>query len=226
MSCADCPELVVGTIAREVQKTLDKVRRVKELTRTFNRLLTEIQGKIEDDLQALIDRIPTPPVLDISDIIDYYQCPLTPIAVQIDLTILRNMDPRLVGQRLAVIIRSETEAVIRLYEEAVRRLRSYDLVRLVRKYIQEVYRVMEDATRFVLEYPVNLGRALLVKELCPDIYADPGRPFKALVDEVTTWSFDGLMPSDIDSRARSVVRVLAQGESKLLAWKTLGTVIV
>lgn len=226
MSCDTCPELVVGTIAREVQRTLDKVRRIKALTTAFNRLFSEIADKILDDLDALVDLIPAPPVLDISDIVAYYTCPLTPVALEIDLTILQKMDPREVGVRIRRIMREEGNAVIALYEEAVRRLESYDLVRLVRKYIQEVYRVMEDAAAFVLEFPINAGRALLVKVLCPDIYEDSRRPFKALVEELTDWSFDGILPSGIDERGKDAVRILATAESKLLAWRTVGTVIV
>ncbi len=226
MSCDTCPELVVGTIAREVQRTLDKVRRIKALTTMFNRLFGEIADKIQDDLEALVALIPTPPILDISDIVAYYTCPLTPVALEIDLTILQKMDPREVGVRIRRIMREEANAVIRLYEEAVRLLKSYDLVRMVRTYLRELYRVMEDASAFILEYPINAGRAALVKVLCPDIYASSSRPFKALIDELTTWSFDGILPSGIDERGRAIVRTLARGEAKLLAWRSVGTVII
>ncbi len=226
MSCDTCPEVVVGTIAAEVQRTLDKVRRIKYLTTVFNRLFSELAGKIEDDLSALIDLIPTPPVLDISDIVAYYTCPLTPIALEIDTTVFQNMDPRLAAVRLRRVMQAETNAVIALYEEAVQSLRSYTVVRLIRKYVQEVYRTMEDAAAFVLEYPINLGRSILVRELCPDIYDSDARPFKALVEELQDWTFDGILPAGVNSEAESVIRILATGEARLLAWRTLGTIIV
>lgn len=226
MSCDTCPELVVGTIAREVQRTLDKVRRIKALTTMFNRLFGEVADKIQDDLEALVALIPAPPVLDISDIVAYYTCPLTPIALEIDLTIIQKMDPREVGVRIRRIMREEANAVIRLYEEAVRLLKSYDLVRLLRAYLREMYRVMEDASAFILEYPINAGRAALVKVLCPGIYADQSRPFKPLIDELTNWSFDGILPSGVDERGQAIMRTLARGEAKLLAWRTVGTVII
>jgi hypothetical protein len=226
VGCDTCPELVVGTIAREVQRTLDKVRRIKALTTMFNRLFSEVAGKIQVDLEALVALIPEPPVLDISDIVAYYTCPLTPVALEIDLTILQKMDPREVGVRLRRILREESNAVVRLYEEAVLRSADYNLLRLLRSYLREMYRVMEDASEFILEYPINAGRAALVKVLCPAIYADSSRPFKALIDELTTWSFDGILPSGVDERGRAVMRILARAEAKLLAWRTVGTVVI
>lgn len=226
MACSDCPDLVVATIAAQVQRTLDKVRRIKEVTRSFNLLLAQIGDKILDDLNDLVGLIPDPPVLDISDIVDYFLCPLTPVALEIDLTLLQNMDPRLIAVRVRRILKDETARVIALYDAALRKLRSYDLVKILQRYIAEVYRAMGDALEFILEYPINLGRALLVKAMCPAIYADGQWPFQALVTELQDWSFDGVVPSGIDARAEGVVRLVAQAEVKLLAWKNVATVIV
>ncbi len=226
MACSDCPDLVIATVAAQVQRTLDKVRRIKAVTTSFNRLLAQIGDKVLDDLNGLVDLIPDPPVLDLSDIVAYYLCPLTPVALEIDLTLLQNMDPRLVEVRVRAILKNESARVIKLYNEALRTYRSYDLIVTMQRYVTEVYRAMEDAGEFILEYPVNLGRAVLVQQLCPDIYNDSQWPFRALVTEITDWSFDGVIPTGLDDRAAAAVRLVARAEQKLLAWKTVGTVVV
>lgn len=226
MACTDCPDLIVSTIAAEVQGTLDKVRRIKYVTESFNRLLAQIGDKVLDDLNTLVDLIPDPPTLDISDIIDYFLCPLTPIALEIDPSLLANMDPRLVAVRLRRIVKNMTAEVIRLYNEALRLLKSYDIVKIMQRYVAEIYRAMGDAFEFIAEYPINAGRALTVKVLCPDIYESNRWPFKALVTELSNWSFDGIVPSGLDERAASSVRLVAAAEAKLLQWKTLCTVVV
>ena len=226
MSCDTCPDAVVATIAAQVQRTLDKVRRIKWVTESFNRLLAQIGDKIIDDIDELVDLIPDPPVLDISDLVAYFTCPLTPVALEIDLTLIENMDPRIIGIRIQRILKYEVAQVIRLYNEALARLRSYDLVKLIQRYIAEIYRAMGDAAEFIAEYPINAARALTVQVLCPKIYADTALPFKALIDELSNWSFDGIIPSGIDARAQAAVRSVARGEAKLLQWKTAATVIL
>lgn len=226
MACTDCPDIVVATIAAQVQGTLDKVRRIKWVTQSFNQLLAQFGDKIVDDLNGLVDLIPDPPLLDLSDIVDYFLCPLTPIALEIDLTLLQNMDPRLVAVRVRRILKDETARILLLYDEALRALASYDLVAVMRRYLAEVYRAMGDAFAFIAEYPINISRALLVKGLCPAIYADSRWPFKALVDEVSDWSFDGVIPTGIDVRAEAPLRLLARAEVKLLSWRTVATVVV
>lgn len=226
MACTDCPDLVVSTIAAQVQGTLDKIRRIKWVTTSFNRLLAQIGDKVVDDLTTLIDLIPDPPVLDISDIVDYFLCPLTPLALEIDPSIFANMDPRQIAVRIRRIVKNVTADVIRLYNEALRLLRSYDLVRIMQRYVAEIYRAMGDAFEFIAEYPINVGRSLTVQVLCPDIYNNPRWPFKALVAEISNWSFDGIIPTGIDPRAAGNVRLVAQAEAKLLQWKALGTVVV
>ncbi len=228
MSCADCPELVVGFLAREVQLTLNRVLRIKELTNEFNGLFRDLAPAILDDLTGFVAAIPAPPVFNLSSIVGFFTCPLTPLAVAdfININDLTTADVQTVAKVMKRLFKAESGKVIADSEDRFRNLRSYRPLSLMRLFLQATKLTVGDLPEFTTEYPVNLARCLLVRDQCPEIYDSDDRPFKFLVQAVTDWNFDGILPSGIESNAEPVMRLLATAEVKLAAWASLGTLII
>lgn len=227
VNCPGCPQQVVEAVASRVQETLDQVRRVKYLTTAFARFFGELADNIQEDLSFLVDIIPTPPVLNISDITAYYTCPLTPIALLVEnAATMQAMDPRRVVQRAIALYRGQINRILADYEEVIRRLQSYNLIQMARRYLAEIRRVLKNFDEFVVDLGVRLGYCGYVKATCPALYASSYYPFSALVHEVSDWTFDGVLPSGIDKRAEAVMRTLSEAEVKLMAWRTIATIVV
>ncbi len=223
MSCSDCPIIVVETIAFTVRRMLAQVRALKALVDGHNAILAAIADKIVDDLNVLVDLIPDPPLLDLTDIAAYLTCPLTPLAVA---NILIAGDPRVIAMELRRLASKANISIQANYLIALRALTSAELVFIVQRFVREVFRVVGDITAFSRLYPLALANCAYVRVACPTTYEDPQYPFKALVEELTDWSFNGLLPSGIDQKAEEVCGLVARAELKLMTWREAGTVIV
>ncbi len=223
MSCSDCPIIVVETVAFTVRQVLAQVQALKALVDGYNSLLSAIADKIVDDLNGLVDLIPDPPLLDLPDIAAYLTCPLTPLAVA---NVLIAGDPRTIAMELRRLASRANISIQADYLVSLRELTSSELVFIVQRFVREVYRVVGDITTFTRRYPLALANCAYVRVACPTTYEDPRYPFKALVEELTNWSFNGVLPSGIDPKAEAVCGLVARAELKLVAWREAGTVIV
>jgi hypothetical protein len=82
--CGMCPDLVLGTIAQDVTRTLDRVRRLKSIVNAMNAFLSENVEVVLSAVRAFASSIPVPPLLDVREIVKILSCPLTPQAVIIE----------------------------------------------------------------------------------------------------------------------------------------------
>lgn len=229
MACSDCPQFIIAPIASSVQQTLNRVREIKWITNSYTgvlqQVLSNINAVVDTELRTLVNLIPTPPDLSIDAIIAMLLCPLTPLAVSIDPAIVSFMDYQQMLVRVRRILKADSKLVVQGYEAAINNLGSAALIKIMRSYLKELYRAVDDASDFIAAYPINVGMSLIVKEVCPDIYADAAWPFQALVEEVSDWSFDGILPTGLPLDAQVAMTLVAQAEAKLLTWTTLAASI-
>jgi hypothetical protein len=225
MSC-NCPQIVLDTVAANVGVTLARINQMKYLTTMFDRLFVQVLVSITDDLDAWIGRIPIPPTFDLSEIIAFLTCPMTPLAVSIDPSILATQDPRLTYMLITKELKATVRNVIGAYEADTARLQSAVLVQLIQKYVREIQRTLGDPYQFAIDYPLTLGYVTFVEETCPEIYANPLYPYQAFVEAISDWSFDGVLPSGISPSVQGVVDKVAEAETRIQAWRTLLTIQV
>lgn len=225
MTCT-CSPLVIQTIADSVSVTLDKVQAVRQLTADHNALLANLASTVVDDLSTLVGLIPDPPTLDLTDLIGFIACPLTPMALGIDFSHLSTWDGRQIALIFRRYLRCQAVVVQVNYEDALNQLKSAEVVLQIQRYVREVHRAIQDITAFTLELPINIGHCLAIQQICPEIYSNAIYPFAALISATTDWSFDGVLPSGIDPTAISFVTPVAEAELKLCAWKNLSTLLI
>ena len=225
--CATCPDPVKAVLRRRVAGDLARVRAVKYATTALNRALTELANKISDDLVALIamvGNIPEP-VIDLSELIAWLTCPLLPIALLEDPSLKNDLfhvlDPEIQKQKLKSMLKAYVEDLSRIYDEALRRLNSYDLIRLAKKYLDELRRIDLDAESF--------ARSLIITATIAGLgVVDPGcaveynaGPYAAFALETSTFVFTDLYPSGFDPQVAAVMDQLAEAERKLSGWRLL-----
>lgn len=217
---------MLDAVAANVQAVLDKVNAMKYLTTTFDRLFVQVIVNIEDDLDAWIGRIPLPPAFDLSEILDYLVCPLTPIAINIDVSILQNLDPRLTYMKIAKQFEATVRDVIVAYTIDTASLKSAALIQLIQRYVREIQRAVGDQYQFAIDYPLTLGYVTYIQQTCPEIYANPAYPYMRFVAAISDWSFDGVLPSGISVSVKGTVDKVAEAETRIQAWRTLLTIQV
>ena len=225
MACSDCPQFIISPIASDVQQTLNRILEIQWVTSSFSpvlqRVLSSVNTALDKDLRTLISLIPDPPVIDLSAIVGMLLCPLTPVSLGLDPELVAAMDPQQVLVRLRRVLKAEADLVVRNYNAAVLALPTASVIKIMRDYMKELHRAMGDASDFAANYPVAVGLAAVVQAVCPDIYADTAWPFQALVEAVSNWSFDGVLPTGLPLDAQVAVTLVAQAEAKLLTWTTL-----
>lgn len=240
MAC-NCPLSVETTLAFHVQKSLDQITRIKYLTNVFNDVFKIIVRDVTDDLQAWINTIPDPPIFTLTELAKFITCPLTPMAllastsvlrktdgsgnvqIALDVSLLQREDPRILYYFFASFIETAVTNVKTQYKVDTDNLRSRLLIRKIQTYLREIRRTLADPFDFAVTYPISLGIVSYIKATCPEVYEDSRWPYKAFVNELADWDFNGLVPANLDSAVSAIVSKVAQAEAKIQAWENLLT---
>jgi hypothetical protein len=212
-------------VTANAQTLLDQINDLKALTVGFASILKQLAATITDDLSLLPGLIPAPPGLSLSDIVGLATCPLTPLALALDPSIA---DPRLIVLAVRRFLKAEVAQVIASYEIALSSLASYDVVKLVRKYVQECMRVVGDPADFAANFGTAAAVSATVLALCPETYNNPAYPFQALVQALSGFTYDPttFLPSGIEPSALPNVTQVALAEVKLTAWRQACVLVV
>ena len=80
-SCGLCPDSVVNMIADEVREVSAMVLRVKRLSTLLNQILEGAEQAVLELINGFIDLIPSPPLLDLTQVAKTLMCPLLPQAI-------------------------------------------------------------------------------------------------------------------------------------------------
>lgn len=265
MSCATCPELVLGTLRADAESTLRKVREIKALTTILNRAIRDLEAGFISKLIDLVALIPGPPMFDLRFLKNLVTCPLTPQAFVTDWfsealsranqkTASLPMPGKIAAQvaafgqemtqeafmttsmargvsfemmRIALqidnVIRSIRYLIFDFFKENATYQWIFDTIF---KYLMEVWRIAENAGTFACQLALTGANGALVRTLCPDIYNDPRMPYKKLVDELTSFSFDGVWPNGLSSTVDQVKPPMSQLMFKIQAWQNSRILVV
>ena len=222
--CMFCPDYVIDTIAARVARDVNRIERIIYLTSQFARPLEDLADQVSDDLDGLLSVVPPLPQIDFSDVaglIEIFLCPLTPLAMLEDPTLLNDRDPNLAHIKISRMVRFQVDRVVAQYEARIQSLRSIDIVAMYRRYIKELYRILDNPIEFVKSFARSVGYILVVRTICPDVYDDRSYPFRRLEDLRGAWSFDGFLPSGLPTKAARVAMKLAKPEALLMQWRNL-----
>jgi hypothetical protein len=215
--CTDCPEYVKATVRAPVQLALDQLKSIIKLSDAVNEVLDSIASGIAAQVGLVVDAIPDPPLLDLSEITDLLTCPLTPIALFLNPTDLAALDPRELFTRTQAILVDYIEQIISDYETALAALTDASVVAIAKRYFDDLKRIQLDA--------VNYGRAIgitaFVETTCPEEFdLGPYAEFDALSSTIT---LDDLIPDSLGVNAKALMDELQRAENKFLAWRALST---
>lgn len=216
-ACSSCPNYIVAAVRTPVEKALSQVRSVKRRVLSVNAVLKEIVGTAAADIAAVIAIIPIPPILDLAEIVSALTCPLTPLALAVDAATLANLDPREVFALIQNQIAQFTQDIIEDYDNALAVLASFRVVQIAQRFLEDLLRINLDVV--LLAEAVTI--AAFVESTCPEEFADG--PYKDFQDEISGFSLDGVIPSTLDSGVSDVLTELQTGNTKIEAWKTLGS---
>lgn len=207
MACGTCPDAVTFTLRRLVQDQLDNVRSIKSLTDSLNRALQDIASLADFDIQSLLDNIPAVPSIDFTDILGYLTCPLTPLALALDLTQIQALDPVVQLQKLKRLAQAEIEQARRAFEDALNASPFNQLIRIAQRFAAEITRIRFDEIRFA---EAVLITATVLAVCGEDEYVEG--PYQDFANEVQDFSFVGGVPADLDNNVATIVQKLVQSE--------------
>ena len=211
------PELHPSAVQQPVEDALGQVRAVKRRAQAVNTALKGIVGSAAADVAGIAALIPLPPILDLAEIVSVLACPLTPLALALDASILASLDPREVYGLVQKQIVLFTRGVIADYEAGLKGLGSFKVVGILKRFIEDLLRINLDAVLLAEATAI----ATFVQGTCPEEFA--AGPYQEFLDEITGFSLDGVVPSTLDSDVSAVVVQLQVGDGKIAAWKALGS---
>lgn len=216
-ACSLCPNYITAAVQKPVEEALGQVRSVKRRAQSVNAALKGIVGSAVADIAGVVSLIPIPPILDIPEIISIIACPLTPLALALDATLIANLDPRELYGLVQKQIVQFTKDVIKNYEEGLKLLGSFKVVGIAKRFLEDLLRINLDAVLLAEATAI----AVFVQATCPEEFEDG--PYQAFLDEITDFSLDGVVPSTLDSDVSGVLTQLQVGDTQISAWKTLGS---
>ena len=211
-SCGTCPDAVTFTLRRIVQDQLDNVRSIKSLTDALSRALQDIAGLADLDITGLLDGIPDIPAIDFTDILGYLTCPLTPLALALDLSQIQALDPTVQLQKLKRLAQSEIEQARATFEDALTASPYRQLINIARRFATEITRIRFDEVRFAEAVLIS---ATVLAVCGTDEYQDG--PYQDFANEVQDFSFVGGVPADLETNVAAIVQKLVQSELKFKA---------
>lgn len=264
MSCEHCPELVLGTLRADADRTLRQVRELKNLVTILNRAMRSVAMGLIEELYNLISLIPEPPLFDLTFLANLFRCPLTPqalltdfageavtranikaaslpwpqkqakqvIGVADEFTYETLMSTTMARGILAELLRvggcidNVIDSIYRLCHQFIESSKFGWLLRIIIRFIREIEHIVDDAGTFACRLAISGANAAALRVTCPSIYADSRMPYKALVTELSTFSFDGALPNGIDSVLDPLMPPMRQLMFKINRWKQARLLVV
>lgn len=98
--------------------------------------------------------------------------------------------------------------------------------RVIMNYWNQIVRTIGRPDLFIMRLAVTTANVSLLRAICPEKYDDS--VFQQFTEEMTSFSFDGVLPSGLDDAVQRLMEVFARLQSRLAEWEAsvfvLGTV--
>jgi hypothetical protein len=228
MTCA-CPDAVIAQLSYQVEVVTEQIQQIIALTDTFNYALQQIFGgadlnAMSNEIDVIINAIPTPPVFSLTAMAEYLTCPLTPLAAPFIVASYLNKDPRQLYLQFSSFYHAQVRQVRAEYEEAYNSTPSATTLKTIKLYVKELQRAVQDPYAFTINVATAQGITAYVSEACPEIYNSSQWAFLDFVQTFTGFSFlNGLIPTSLIASAQNLVTQIYAGEAKILAWQQVLT---
>lgn len=137
--------------------------------------------------------------------------------------------PRDALVRIIRIIEGFARQIRRLIETLFEDLSGVDntgFVRLMYRLAEELRLTFRDADEYLVKLAVTSGSAALVRSTCPSVYARTDLPFLQYEQEMSSFSFDGILPSGFQGETRRMMELFAQIQLKLARWQSASFLVV
>ena len=217
-ACTDCPDYISNAVEAPISFSLQQVRTIKKRSTLIQAALRGIVGPIQAAVQSAMDAIPIPPVFDLSEIINTFTCPLTPVAINLDPSLITQFDPRTLWKQIQDQFTAHLSKITFDYEGTLATLEGADVVRIAKAYYEDMKRTEFDSGAF--QYAVAVS--VYVLGVCPITHA--AGVYAEFDEEVTDFDLTGFVPIlSLEAEVRDFMRVLNEGELKLEAWRIAAT---
>ncbi len=125
----------------------------------------------------------------------------------------------------------QIDAVLNQIDELLDNLRNTNelfgwLFDILKQFMRELDRICDGSATFLIRLAMTSANAALVRTACPSLYEDGTLPYKAFVQEMSTFSFTGMLPSGIDDHLQPLMQPMAQIQAKIVGWQTAQLVLV
>lgn len=217
-ACSNCPDYIRAPVEKVMENALEQVQIIKKRTAFINEALKDVTAAVTSTVQAVVDDIPLPPVFDLSELLNTFKCPLTPVALTLDPSLLVKFDPTTLWKRVQEGFRGYLSEIVANYEADLQGLAGADVVALAKNYFEDMKRTEFEEIAFA--YAVAISAYVL--GVCPithanGIYAE----FDAAVADFDLTGFVPILT--LDPPVRDLILVLGEGETKIEAWRIAAT---
>lgn len=219
-ACTNCPDYISAAVEAPVRFALGQIRTIKKRTRFMNdALVGKITGPYIAAVQTVVDAIPVPPVFDLAELLNTFTCPLTPVAIALDPSLLVQLDPRTLWKRVQDTFLAYNATLVALYEGGLEALpEGPDLVKIAKAYFEDLKRTEFDEETFAKAVAISA----YVLAICPITHA--AGVYAEFDAEITDFDLSGFIPIDsLNAVVRDFMLVLMEGETKLEAWRIAAT---
>jgi hypothetical protein len=137
--------------------------------------------------------------------------------------------PRDTVVRILRIIEGFANRLREMVNEFINDLSGVDntgFVRLAYRLAEELRNTFRDADEYLVKLVVTQGSVALVKTTCPTVYERTDMPFKAFDSEMTSFSFNGIIPSGFQGETSRIMTLFAQINLKIARWQSASFLVV
>lgn len=222
--CGSCPPSVLAILEKKLTPIYLALTAAQQLVDSLNALADFVTNLVLDDITIATLSVPTIPSLDITEMLSYFTCPLTPMAIMwsyldaqsgddIDYkTLMTNMDPRMALEEMKKMLLAQLESAKRNYLNLLVNCPSQKIIIMIKALV--------DAWRRLEIDPVKIAKAILTvayaKAVCGSSY--PNTIFWKLEQLFASGVVLAGVPAKLDSRIATVVTRMISAD---LTFKTI-----
>ncbi len=210
--CGSCPPAVVAILEKKLKPVYTALQSAQQIVDSLNGLSEFVTSFVLDDIEKALLTLPNIGALPITDMLNYFTCPLTPMALmwsyldsQADskdpdfANLIKAMDPRTALEEIKKMLLAWVEKVKQQYLNALELCPSKKIIRLIKALI--------DAWGRLEINPKKIAKALITvayaKAVCGSSYS--GSVFHKIEQLLASGTILAGIPAKIDKKVAVIV---------------------
>ena len=133
---------------------------------------------------------------------------------------------KLLKEKIVEPIKAFGRQIEKMIDSFLETLDGSAYLRIIMRVWRDLYEQALSTDVLALSLAITSASVAGVRATCPEVFKREDLPFARFVSEVSTFSFNGVIPSGLEGLAVQLATILAEIQGKLLLWQSIPLVLL